>query len=76
MAAAEAEDLEAEVVIMSTHTTKAGADRARGRLQVKSRGDLSRDEVVAVRGEEQIHRYLVWDSALGRGVTKEGPPSQ
>ncbi len=62
------------MVIMSTHASKAGADWVRGRAQVKARGDLRRDAVITVGGEDQIHRYRGWDSALGRGVTKQGPP--
>lgn len=65
--------MQAEVVIMSTYPTKASADRARGRLQLKARADLSRDDVVTVRSEDQIHRHCAWDSALGRGVTRQGP---
>ncbi len=74
VAAGQADDVEAEVVIMSTHASMAGADWVRGRAQVKARGDLRRDEVITVGGEDQIRRYRGWDSALGRGVTNRGLP--
>lgn len=66
--AGEADDVQAEVVVISTYATKARADRG-----PRTSGDRNPRRPQQGRrdrgaGEDEVHRYRAWDAELGQGV--------
>ncbi|MDN5798163.1 MAG: hypothetical protein L0H79_20785, partial [Intrasporangium sp.] len=65
-------DLDAVVVVMSTHASEQAAKNTMSRMRSKHTG---KDTVYyEVRRTADIHRRLEWDPEAGRGVQCDGPP--
>lgn len=69
----DAGNLEAVVVVVSTHASETAARNLLSRMRSKH---IGKDTVYyEVRAARDIRRRLQWDPEKGRGIERDGPPS-